>query len=438
VNSVTHRDYPTIFALSSGNPPAGIGVIRISGPLAGDILARVTDHHHVPRIARYSRLRDPDDGTLLDHGLSLWFPGPHTATGEDLAELHVHGSIAIVDAVLRMLGRQAGLRLAEPGEFTRRALENGRMDLDEAEGLADLLRARTERQRKSALLRAEGGLGRQVREWERQLLAVSAQIEAALDFSDEDDVGEADEQLAGEMRHQMAAISAAMSTLLAQPPAEPLADGIRVVLAGPPNAGKSSLLNALIGREAAIVDAEAGTTRDVIEVQIDLGGYAMVLIDTAGLRDATGRIEQQGIARAQDQISAADILLWLGEPSDAPDHAHRLIVHARCDEPGRELRATGADLAMSARSGLGMDVFRAMLLDQARQVVPAEDQLAVNRRQRHWLTMAVQSLSDDGETDLLLLAERCRLARQSFDTLTGRSGIEDMLGALFGQFCIGK
>lgn len=430
--------YPTIFALSSGNPPAGIAIIRISGPKAGDVLTAVTDFHHVPRMAHYGRFHDPDNQMLLDHGLSLWFPGPHNATGEDLAELHLHGSVAVVEAVLAMLGRRPGLRLAEPGEFTRRALENGCMDLDAAEGLGDLLRARTERQRKSALLRAEGGLGRKVREWEGVLLHLSARIEAALDFSDEDDVGDADRELHVAVRAGMMRIASSIRELLAAPPAEPLADGVRVVLAGPPNAGKSTLLNALIGREAAIVDDEAGTTRDVIEVPVDLGGYALILTDTAGLREAAGRVEQQGIARAQDQIAAADIVLWLGDAEDRPDHSQCMIVHSRADAPGRAVKPEIADVAISPRTGEGMDVFRALLLERVRQVVPAEDQLAVNRRQRHWLVLIAEALEDHQHQDLLLLAEQCRIARQAFDALTGRSGVEDMLGALFGQFCIGK
>lgn len=430
--------YPTIFALSSGNPPAGIAIIRISGPKAGEVLTAITGYHHVPRMAHYGRFHDPDNHMLLDHGLSLWFPGPHNATGEDLAELHLHGAIAVVEAVLAMLGRRPGLRLAEPGEFTRRALENGRMDLDAAEGLGDLLRARTERQRKSALLRAEGGLGRKVREWESALLRLSAQIEAALDFSDEDDVGDADQDLHVAVRVAMAEIASSVRNLIAAPPAEPLADGVRVVLAGPPNAGKSTLLNALIGREAAIVDDEAGTTRDVIEVSVDLGGYALILTDTAGLCQAAGRVEQQGIARAQDHIAAADIVLWLGEAEERPDHPQCVIVHSRTDAPGRAVKPEIADVAISPRTGEGMDMFRALLLERVKQVVPAEDQLAVNRRQRHWLILIAEALEDHHHKDLLLLAEQCRVARQAFDALTGRSGVEDMLGALFGQFCIGK
>ncbi|NBU84614.1 MAG: tRNA uridine-5-carboxymethylaminomethyl(34) synthesis GTPase MnmE [Sphingomonadaceae bacterium] len=417
----------TIFALSSGQPPAGIAIIRISGPEAGRALDGLAGGRPEPRQAVYRRFRD-ELGAPLDDGLALWFPGPKSATGEDLAELHVHGGRAVVAAVLNALGRMERCRPAQAGEFTRRALENGRIDLTEAEGLADLLAAETEAQRQSALALAEGGLGRLVAAWEKQLLIESARVEALLDFADEGDVAESCHDI-GPLEQLVAALSA----LRMAPPAERLRDGVRVVLAGPPNSGKSSVFNYLIGREAAIVTPIAGTTRDRIEAPVAMEDIPLLLIDTAGLReDATDAVEIIGIERSGEAMAGADILLWLGPAAEAP--AGALILAAKCDSG-----SVGPGLPISSVTGEGMDVLRTTLLERARALLPRPGALALNARHREILAGVDQWISDAIQSeDLLVRAESLRLARARLDRLTGRSGVESMLDALFGAFCIGK
>ena len=417
----------TIFALSSGQPPAGIAIIRISGPEAGRALDVLAGGRPEPRQAVYRRFRDIG-GTPLDDGLALWFPGAKSATGEDLAELHVHGGRAVVAAVLNALGRMERCRPAHAGEFTRRALENGRIDLTEAEGLADLLAAETEAQRQSALALAEGGLGRLVAAWEKQLLIESARVEALLDFADEGDVAESGHDI-GPLEQLVAALSA----LRTSPPAERLRDGVRVVLAGPPNSGKSSLFNYLIGREAAIVTPIAGTTRDRIEAPVAMEDIPLLLIDTAGLReDATDAVEIIGIERSGEAMAGADILLWLGPAAGAPEGA--LVLAAKCDSG-----SVGPGLPISSVTGEGMDVLRTTLLERARALLPRPGALALNARHLEILAEVEQWISDAIQSeDLLVRAESLRLARARLDRLTGRSGVESMLDALFGAFCIGK
>lgn len=425
----------TIFALSSGQPPAAIAVVRISGPDAGAALGALAGRMPAPRRGTLSILRDPADATPLDRALLLWFPGPATATGEDLAELHLHGGRSVVAAVLAALARLPKLRPAEAGEFTRRAFENGRIDLAEAEGLADLLAAETEAQRRNALAMASGELSRAGERWRRDLLAVSARLEAILDFSDEDDVADDDggAQAAGRR------IAGEIEQRLARPPAERLRDGVRVVLAGPPNAGKSTLLNALVGRDAAITAPTAGTTRDLIEAPVAIGGTAFVMIDTAGLRDGKEEIERIGVERARAALAAADIILWLGDPELCPDRARSIIVHARRDLPGREQVPPEAEVAISAATGTGLDALIGLLRDRASRLMPVEGELALNKRQRDALAETAAALRlSEGTGDPLLIAEANRLARAALDRLTGRAGVEDMLDALFGAFCIGK
>lgn len=404
-------------------------MVRVSGPEAGAALDRLAGKRPAARRASYRALRD-DGGALLDHALTLWFPGPATATGEDLAELHLHGGRAVVAAVHAALGAMTGLREAEAGEFTRRAFENGRIDLAEAEGLADLLAAETEAQRRSALALAEGALGRKVEGWQRALLAISAKVEADLDFSDEGDVGEADKShTAKALDEQIRDVRA----LLAEPGAERLRDGVRVVLAGPPNAGKSSLFNMLIDRDAAIVSDTAGTTRDRIEAPVALDGLPLLLIDTAGLREV-GRdaIEAIGIERAAHAAAEADILLWLGSPAEAPEGA--LLVAAKADvEPGKP------GLSVSTVTGEGIATLKAALLARARALLPKPGALALNRRHRDILSALATELDAAATSrDPIIAAEHLREARTLLDRLTGRAGVEDMLDALFGGFCIGK
>jgi tRNA modification GTPase len=306
----------TIFALSSGRGRAGVAVIRIAGPAAGAALDAMAAPRPQPRRAAFRRLRHPGTADILDEALVLWLPGPGTETGEDMAELQVHGSAAVIRAVLAALALIPGCRPAEPGEFARRAFENGRLDLTAAEGLADLIDAETEAQRRQALAQASGGLARIYDGWRSALIEARALIEAAIDFADEGDVAA---DAVAEATARAAALRAGIAAHLAEANrGEIVREGFRVVLAGAPNVGKSSLMNALARREVAIVSEEPGTTRDVLEVRLDLGGHAVVLADTAGLRAAAGRVEEEGIRRAVARARAADLVLWVCDATAPP------------------------------------------------------------------------------------------------------------------------
>ena len=423
----------TIFALSSGAPPAGIAVVRISGPAAGDSVERLTGRERpAPRRAALRTLVDPDRGTPLDRALLLWLPGPGSATGEDMAELHLHGGRAVTAAVLAVLARLPGLRPAAAGEFTRRAFETGRIDLNEAEALADLLAAETEGQRRNAMLLSSGALSRAIEGWQERVLVLSAKLEAVLDFSDEEGAAQLDPRFAAEL----AELDAEVDRWRGLPPVERLRDGVRVVLAGPPNSGKSTLLNALVRREAAIVTPIAGTTRDLIEAPVSIGGTAFVIIDTAGVHSGSrDMVEAIGIDRAGQAIAAADLLLWLGDPEAAPGGAIRIGAQAdrRWHDPAL------FDLVLSARTGMGMEALAAMLISRAAALLPGEGEAALSARQRDALGRLGQALGLARlEQDPLLIAEALRLARGAIDALTGRAGTEAMLDGLFGRFCIGK
>jgi tRNA modification GTPase len=422
----------TIFALSSGAPPAAIGIIRISGPLAGEALRALAGRVPPARHASHLTLRDAQ-GAILDRALALWLPGPGTATGEDTAELHCHGGRAVIAAVERALLALPELRRATPGEFTRRAFTNGRIDLAEAEGLAELLGAETELQRQSALAMAGGAFSRQIEEWREQLLAASAAVEAVLDFADEDDVS----ALPADFSDRLSNLREDIAEWLARPRAEALREGFRIVLAGPPNAGKSTLFNALVESEAAIATPIAGTTRDVLMRPVAIDGVPLLFVDTAGLRDGSGdAIETIGIERALDAIDKADLVLWLGAEGEGVCEAWE--IEAQIDRP-EHLGKTHPRHRISAVTGEGMAKLRADLLTAARHALPRPGEAALNERQHRLLSEAEAMLAFAWHlTDPLLVAEHLRLARVAFDSLVGRTTTEDMLDALFGRFCIGK
>ncbi|MEE4206313.1 MAG: tRNA uridine-5-carboxymethylaminomethyl(34) synthesis GTPase MnmE [Erythrobacter sp.] len=422
----------TIFAVSSGAPPAAIGVIRVSGPEAARAVEALCGRVPESRRASLARLRD-EGGALLDEALVLWFPGPATATGEDLAEFHCHGGRAVLAAVERALACLPGLRPAAPGEFTRRAFANGRIDLAEAEGLADLLAAETELQRAAAISNASGALSLKVEEWRDRLLGLSAELEAALDFSDEEDAEGLPECFTWNIR----GLADELQDWLARPRSERLGEGFRVVLAGPPNSGKSTLFNALIESEAAITSPIAGTTRDVIERSVAIAGVPFTFVDTAGLREiGADDIETIGIERARGQLGRADLVLWLGEEGFGPPDAWEIA--PRADAPDHVAKRT-ARHRLSAETGEGLAALKQDLADFSRERLPRPGEAALNARQHARLSEAAEALAAArGLTDLLLIGEELRRARVAFDRLVGRATTEDMLDALFGRFCIGK
>ena len=379
------------------------------------------------------RMLQSATGEVLDTALVLWFPGPSTATGEDLAELHCHGGRAVIAAVERELASMTGLRRAEPGEFTRRAFVNGRMDLAETEGLADLLAAETELQRRSAQALSQGALSQQVDAWREKLLRLSAQVESVLDFGDEDDVSE----LPASFSREVEGLRREIETWLERPRAEKLRQGVRVVLAGPPNSGKSTLFNAILEEAAAITSAEAGTTRDAIERSISLGGVPLLLVDTAGLRsEGAGEIETIGIERARGQIDRADLILWLGPEGDGPMGA--VEVDAKSDLSDIDRKAAPM-ICVSAVTGVGLVELRELIVSRAKLILPKPGDVALNTRQAGLLRDSEAALSQiAGKTDALIIGEGLRSCRVAFDRLTGRTSTEDMLDALFGRFCIGK
>jgi tRNA modification GTPase len=446
-----HPRDQTIFALSSGRPPTAIAVVRVSGSRAGRALEALAGRRPAPRVATRATLRDCK-GDPIDDAVVLWFPGPKSATGEDVAEFQVHGGRAVLNALFAALASSAEMRPAEPGEFTRRAFENGKIDLTEAEGLDDLIHADTDRQRRQALRQLQGLLGDRARDWRRQLIEISALIEAGIDFVDEDDVPD---DLIAPARAKLAELRRQIEeTLAASAQSERLRDGLTVAIAGPPNAGKSTLLNRLARREAAIVSPHAGTTRDVIEVHLDLEGYPLTLIDTAGIRETSDPIEQEGVRRARARAAAADLVLWVTEPGgrgEAPqplaDGAPIWRVRNKADvdggaggvvaNPGR-----GLDFAISAQRGDGVDALVTALAEFAGRYFGGGEAAAVTRlRHRSILQQAAASLAKaeelTGHGDELV-AEELRSAAHSLGRLLGRVDIEDVLDSIFREFCIGK
>ncbi|UUR07299.1 tRNA uridine-5-carboxymethylaminomethyl(34) synthesis GTPase MnmE [Sphingomonas glaciei] len=421
----------TIYALSSGALPAAIAIVRISGSLAEQATTRLAGNLPSPRQAGLRKLIGAD-GTPIDEALVLVFSAPHTATGEALVELHLHGGRAVVARLLRELSGIPGLREAEPGEFTRRALLNGRLDLTQAEGLADLLGAETEWQRRAAMDGAGGSIRRQVEDWRSRLILLSAQAEAAIDYVGDDD------ETALDLTHlveQAGTLRTEWSRWLAQPPAELLQNGLKVVLAGPPNSGKSSLFNALVGSERAIVTAIPGTTRDVLEARLDFDGIPLILTDTAGLRSTDDAVERIGVKRAQQAQKGADLLLWLGDPASTPSGRSVLLIHARADERGPP---PSGSIPTSVRTAGGSDELLNRLRETLRTLLPAADIALLNRRQRAALSKAEQALSAIRTHDIVIVADLLRQALSALDRLTGRTSTEDVLDGLFTRFCLGK
>jgi tRNA modification GTPase len=422
----------TIFALSSGRPPAAVSVIRVSGPRAHQAATEIAGALPEVRSAAVRELRHPRSGELLDRAIVLRFDSPASATGEDIVEFQCHGGRAVVDAIIDALTSSEGLRPAQPGEFTRRAFENGKMDLTEAEGLADLIEAETQSQRKAALALAEGGLKKQIACWQERLLGLSAEAERAIDYD------EADERVDPALQHACGALAGELRSWLERPSAERLKQGVRVVVAGPPNAGKSSLLNAIVGEERAIVTSAAGTTRDHIDVPLSVGGVPLLLTDTAGLRESADEAEAIGVARAAALIDSADVLVWLGDVDRAPDHPRMIKLYAKSDLQGPG--AAPADtLPVSSVTGEGVAELLGRIQAFSRELLPGEDAISLNRRQAQHIEQAADALTCAREAfDLVLVAEHLRTARAAFDRLTGRAGVEDVLDALFSRFCLGK
>lgn len=434
----------TIFALASGAGRGAIAVLRMSGPASGPILARLAGGLPKPRVASLRKLRGPDRDEVLDQALVLWFPGPGSYTGEDGAELHLHGGPAVIAAVGGALAR-LGARPAEPGEFTRRAFLNGRMDLTAAEGVADLIAAETEAQRRQALRQANGALATLTGGWAIQLTRLLAHQEAAIEFAEDD----LPTDLAEQARAGAAALRAEIEAHVADDGrGERLREGLVVAILGAPNAGKSSLLNALVGREAAIVSARAGTTRDVVEVRFDLGGVPVTLADTAGLREAGDEIEQEGIRRARRRAEEADLVLAVFA-TDAPPDAETLawvkpgaLVLANKADVALPLPMIGgvAPLAVSARTGFGLPTLREHLTAAAIRLAGTGDTALLTRpRHRAALTEAAAWLADAEIAPLPeLTSEALRAALRALGRLTGHVGVDDILDVVFHEFCIGK
>lgn len=443
----------TIFALASAPGRAGIAVIRISGDKAGKALSRLGIAPPKPRTATRAKLTEPVTGELLDDGLVLWFPSPHSFTGEDVAELHVHGGRAVVDGVLTALGQIGGLRPAEAGEFSKRAFVNGKMDITQAEAIADLVAAESRAQARQALRQMGGALKEITEDWRHRLVQALAQLEAVIDFPDEDLPADVAERVWDEVRALEKAISAFLND---RHRGERVRDGLSIAIVGAPNAGKSSLLNALVKRDAAIVSATPGTTRDVIEVHMDIGGYAVTIADTAGLRETADSIEQEGVRRAQARAQDADIRIALFDGGNYParDEAtvktideNTIVAISKADllDQAREVEADAQDNRrathfFSSQTGFGLKA----LLERIEQLILARfdtTPAATITRERHRraLEECREALARGRKAEHAELAsEDLRLAAKALGRITGRIDVEEILDVVFRQFCIGK
>lgn len=438
----------TIFALATGRIRAGIAIVRVAGPAAGRAVEQMTGRAPpLPRRASRRRVYD-SNGELLDDGLLLWFPAPRSFTGDDVAEFHLHGGRSVVTSVLERLATIPGLRTAEPGEFTRRSVINGKLDLTEAEALADLVAAETATQRRQALRQLDGDLERLYEGWRQRLLRALAHLEAAIDFSDE--------EIPGDLQAQVVGATAGLAEeidrhLIRGAQARRLREGIEVVVVGSPNAGKSTLVNALARREVAIVSPRPGTTRDVLEVPLDLAGFPVILCDTAGLHRTTDEIEAEGVRRAEARAAAADLRLvvcdgaiWPAlDPFRAPDNAGAdLVVVSKWDLRRSESTVSDDDrvVAVSALTGFGLDRLRQRIETELEKRFGSGDVSAPTRaRHQEGLRACVAALRRmDGQREIELAAEELRAAAQALGRITGRVDVEDVLDVIFAEFCLGK
>ncbi|WP_436644037.1 tRNA uridine-5-carboxymethylaminomethyl(34) synthesis GTPase MnmE [Microbaculum sp. FT89] len=437
----------TIFAVSSGAGKAGVAVVRVSGPASARSVERLAGSVPPARVASVRSIRGRN-GEAIDKGLVLWMPGPASFTGEDCVEFHVHGGRAVVAGLIEALSGFHGLRAAEAGEFARRAFANGKLDLTEVEGLADLIDAETEAQRRQALRQLEGRAGRVFDTWRERLIGILALCEAGIDFADEDDVPAG---VSGQVGPAIADLCAEMARELADGGrGEMIRDGVTVVIAGEPNVGKSSLINALARRDVAIVSELPGTTRDAIAVRLDLAGVPVTVVDTAGIRETADAIETEGVRRARDHAARADLVLWLVERGTeqngdlAVGGSEAWFVETKVDVRGGEAGLLTDDrFGISAKTGSGIAaLIEALATWIGDRVGSGTDSLITRARHRTETMTALAALERAGRLDYVadgdLVAEELRAAANALGRITGRIDVEDVLDAIFGQFCIGK
>lgn len=440
-------DQDTIYALSSGSLPSGVAVVRISGDRVRFGLETLSIIPPEPRVAALKTIRK-QNGSIIDKGLVIYFPGPHSFSGEDCAEIHLHGGRAVVEACLQALSDIEGFRLAQAGEFTKRAFDHGKMDLTEAEGLADLISSETEIQRKLAIRQSDGVLRELYDEWSTRILRSRALIEAELDFSDEEDIpGSVSDQV----WQEMADVSREISKHLEKSHMGEISrSGFSIVIAGAPNSGKSSLINKLAGRDVAIVSDEEGTTRDILEVRLNIDGYLVIVKDTAGLRDTDSKVEREGIKRARDALKDADLVLYMVEPGGKLDDeygasselAQNMVVIGSKSDTADPSWPVQIDLKVNT---IELDGVESLLSRISKELAGMNipDDLVVPTRKRHieLLKKAVSELdrgNQDGSLPIEIRSEYLRIAQESLGQITGRVDVEDLLGVIFGEFCVGK